>query len=585
MASPIEEIKERLDIVDVLKGYLELRPAGRNFKAVCPFHAEKTPSLIVSPERQIWHCFGCNSGGDVIKFVSLFENLEFYETLRVLAEKAGVDLKRYTPAEEKQFGVLYEIQRAAADFFKDNLQSSAKALHYLEKRKLKTETMEEFELGFAPESFDALTVELLERKFELADIVRSGLVFRTDSGKYIDRFRGRIMFPIHNHFGKVVGFTGRILPELEREDVGKYVNSPETPIFQKSKLLYGLWKSKKEIRDTGFAVLLEGQMDFLMCFEDGIHNAVATSGTALTGEHLRTLRKITDKLVIGFDNDDAGRLAAEKACDLASANDFTASVAYWGEHKDAAEVVSENPGRAAEMIKAAESAMNFIFGRYLTDGGGSKTKIRFILERIMRIWSPIERSAWLRELAYRTGINEKNLTEEMEKVAFGASGGERTSETQQAPSGIVPEYKPETRIEVVALRLMGLANEKREFISRIAPYEGYLPAVYAAIYKSVLDGSQESLPPEAREVFNVISLGGGLESELLDDEERADKEFRALLKELEIEFLSSEKNKITREIASLEEKRDEEGLALALKKFDETSKKIQDVKHAKETAG
>ncbi len=181
MASPIEEIKERLDIVDVLKGYLELRPAGRNFKAVCPFHAEKTPSLIVSPERQIWHCFGCNSGGDVIKFVSLFENLEFYEALRVLAEKAGVDLKRYTPAEEKQFGVLYEIQRAAADFFKDKLTSSAKALHYLETRKLKTETMEEFELGFAPESFDALTVELLERKFELADIVRSGLAFRTDS--------------------------------------------------------------------------------------------------------------------------------------------------------------------------------------------------------------------------------------------------------------------------------------------------------------------------------------------------------------------------------------------------------------------
>ncbi len=394
------------------------------------------------------------------------------------------------------------------------------------------------------------------------------------------------MFPIHNHFGKIVGFTGRILPELEREDVGKYVNSPETPIFQKSKLLYGLWKSKKEIRNGEFAVLLEGQMDFLMCFQDGICNAVATSGTALTGEHLRTLRKVTDRLVIGFDNDDAGRLAAEKACDLAATNDFTASVASWGEYKDAAEVASENPGQAAEIIKAARPAMNFIFDRYLADGGGagSKSKMRFILERIRKVWSPIERSAGLRELAYRTGISEKNLTEEMEKVAFGASDEERISETQQVP-GIAPEYKPETRIEVIALRLMGLANEKRELISKIAPCEGYLPAVYAAVYKSILNEDQESLPPEARGVFNIISLSGGLESELLDDEERTDKEFRALLRELEIEFLSSEKNKITREIASLEVGGGDEGLVSALKKFDEISKKIQDVKHAKETAG
>ncbi len=584
MPSPIEEIKERLDIVDVLKGYVELRPAGRNFKAVCPFHAEKTPSLIVSPERQIWHCFGCNAGGDVIKFVSLFENLEFYEALRVLAEKAGVDLKRYTPAEEKQFGVLYEIQRAAADFFKDRLAASSKPLKYLEGRKLKTETIEEFELGFAPESFDALTVGLIERKFELGDIVRSGLSFRTDGGKYIDRFRGRVMFPIHNHFGKIVGFTGRILPELEREGVGKYVNSPETPIFQKSKLLYGLWKNKKEIRDSGCAVLLEGQMDFLMCYQDGIRNAVATSGTALTGEHLRTLRKVTDKLVMGFDNDSAGRLAAEKACDLAAENDFTALVVSWREYKDAADLISENPGSAAEMIEKAVPAVNFIFDRYLENGGAkSKKNIRFVLDKIRKVWSPIERSAWLRELAYRTGISEKNLAEEMEKISLGERDEETITGTRT--SGAVTEYKPETRIELISLRLLGLANEKKELIAKIESYERYLPETYSAIYKSVLNNSQESLPPEVREVFNIISLRGGLESELLEDEERINKEFRTLLKELEIEFLSAEKNKMAREIASLEENGDEEKLVSALRKFDELSKKIQDIKHAKETAG
>ncbi len=317
----IEEIKERLDIVDFIRSYITLQPAGKNFKALCPFHKEKTPSFIVSPERRTWHCFGaCSEGGDIFKFLMKYENLEFYEALKVLADKAGVELKRISPAEQKQFGVLYDINEAAKDFFRKELEKSSDVLNYLAERGLKRETIEEFELGLAPGGFytetkDNLARYLINLDYDIKDIDRAGLIFKSEQGNYADRFRGRIMFPIHNHFGKVVGFSGRILPQLEKPEIGKYVNSPETLIFNKSRILYGFHKAKETIRQKQSIILVEGQMDFLMIYQEGIKNAVATSGTALTFDHLRTLRRLTDKIILYFDNDEAGLRAAERSID------------------------------------------------------------------------------------------------------------------------------------------------------------------------------------------------------------------------------------------------------------------------------
>ena len=329
MNTPIQGIKDRLDIVDFIRSYVTLLPAGKNFKAPCPFHKEKTPSFIVSPERQTWHCFGaCSEGGDVFKFLMKYENLEFYEALKVLAEKAGVELKQISPAEQRQFGILYDINNAAKDFFRKELWKSRESLDYFKKRGLQKETVEEFELGLAPDKFDALTVYLTKADYNVVDIERAGLNFKNDRGSYIDRFRGRLMFPIHNHFGKVVGFSGRIFPQLETEkmDVGKYVNSPETTIFNKSRILYGFHKTKNHIKEQQSAVLVEGQMDFLMLYQDGIKNAVATSGTALTIDHLRVLRRFADQLVLSFDSDEAGIKAAERSIDLAHSFDFNTKI-------------------------------------------------------------------------------------------------------------------------------------------------------------------------------------------------------------------------------------------------------------------
>ena len=274
--TPVDIIKEKLDVVEFLKGYIQLNPAGKNFKALCPFHREKTPSFMVSPERQGWHCFGCNIGGDIFGFVMRYENVEFGEALKILAEKAGVELKRVSPAEYKHLGLLYDINEKAKEFYKRELETSQIAREYISKRGLTKETVDEFEIGFAPTGSEALILNLLKSGFHADDILRAGLSFRTERGLSFDRFRGRVMFPIHNHFGKTVGFTGRILPQFDDGKSGKYVNSPETPIFAKSKLLYGFWKSKNFIRDAKNAFLVEGQMDFLLSWQAGAKNAVAS---------------------------------------------------------------------------------------------------------------------------------------------------------------------------------------------------------------------------------------------------------------------------------------------------------------------
>src|SRR3989344_711085 len=231
-------IKEKLDIVDFLRNYLELKPAGKNFKARCPFHQEKTPSFMVSPERQTWHCFGtCGEGGDIIKFLMKYENLEFYDALKILAEKAGVELRSNGDRDFQSTNNLYRVMEEAKNFFKENLARADKVREYLKDRGLNQETIEEFEIGVAMDGSDLLTKHLIKKGFNIQDIEKAGLALKTERGTYWDRFRARIMFPIFNHVGKVVAFTGRVLPGNDHTNIGKYVNSPETPIFQKSKVL------------------------------------------------------------------------------------------------------------------------------------------------------------------------------------------------------------------------------------------------------------------------------------------------------------------------------------------------------------
>jgi DNA primase len=320
MSTPVEDIKSRLDIVELIGSYLRLQKAGANFKANCPFHNEKTPSFVVSPSRQIWHCFGCSKGGDIFKFVMDIEGYDFPESLRYLADKAGVEVKREDPALKSERNRLLAVMEEATKFFESNsaiglLSKQNNPIVYLQGRGLTAETIKEFRLGYAPDEWRSLFNHLIAKSFTPADIVKAGLAIENKASSarnqsYYDRFRGRIIFPIFDYNGRVVAFGGRIYPE--KKDAAKYVNSPETLLYQKSKILYGLNKSKAEILREGSCVVVEGYTDMIMSWQAGVKNVVASSGTAFTVLQLNILHRLCDKLYAAFDMDLAGTEASRR---------------------------------------------------------------------------------------------------------------------------------------------------------------------------------------------------------------------------------------------------------------------------------
>ena len=571
--TPVEQIKDKLNLVEFLKGYLELKPAGKNQRALCPFHKEKTPSFMVSPERQMWRCFGCGEGGDIFKFVMRYENLEFYEALRVLAEKAGVDLKRTSSADQRQLNNLYELIATAKDLFQEHLKGSKEAIAYLKERHLTGQTAKEFELGFSPDLPDAVTVGLMNKGFRIEDIVRAGLTIKTEKGKYLDRFRGRIMFPIHNHFGKPVGFTGRVLPGAD-DRFGKYVNTPETPLFNKSRVLYGLWKSKKPVREAKKALLVEGQMDFLQLWQNGITNVVATSGTALTRDHLRALGRVAEEVVVAFDKDEAGLKAAERAIDMAGAEDFSVLVMDLGDYKDPADAAEADPEFVKKAIAEARPAMEHYLAYYLpatvTSAKDKKMAVRSVLGKIAVLPSGVERSHWLRELSYRVATPEKDLVSEMEALQSGV-------EVQEAGPSISAEHRKLTRQDVICEEIIYIASSREDLREKIESHTNLMPELYRDVF-AALQGKAEPMG-EVKEMLEFLSLHPGVEMRGVGDLEA--KELERLFQELELEHLEGAKKKLKGEILVAERAGENKVLEAKLKEFDDISRKMQHIKHAK----
>ena len=586
--TPSEQIKEKLDIVEFIRSYIQIFPAGRNFKAVCPFHKEKTPSFIVSPERQTWHCFGsCSEGGDIFKFLMKYENLEFYEVLKILAEKAGIELKKFSSFEQRQFDVLYDINNFAINFFKNNLSANKEALEYLQGRGLREETIKEFDVGFSLPDFDKLTLYLLKSGFAVKDIERAGLSFKTEKGSYIDRFRGRIMFPIFNHAGKNVGFSARILPRLDKGDMGKYINSPETPIFNKSKILYGFNKSKSLIRDEKVAVLMEGQMDILMSWQDGVRNAVASSGTALTAEHLKVLRRYADDLIFCFDNDEAGLKAAERSIDLANNFDFGVKLLIIEDAKDPAELVQKQPGIFGKMLKEkSETAMNFYFKRYLKDSeakqgdniSGLKQNLRIILSKIKNLSSPIERAHWIKELSIAVNIKEEALLEEM--AVLKSETNNFQIEPYLAPLKSSDNFsiiggqfqKAENRKDLILQRLLSLMLIKKELADGLDEYLYYFSGDYLKIAE-IMANSEKIIDKQLSDLFDLINLRASFESQFIE-QKNIDAEFKDLLHYLRLEHLKEKRQELLKKIKEAEKNGNNETMSSVLKEFDAVSKMI-----------
>lgn len=436
MYSSVDEVKSRLDIVDFVQGYIRLYKAGRNYKACCPFHNEKTPSMIVSPEKQIWHCFGCGKGGSIFDFIMEMDGVEFGDALRILARRAGVELKdskEYSNSTElrTERSRLYEICDLAVRFFEKQLESKqGKVIYnYLQKRGLQSSTIKEWRIGYAPVppvgEWCSLYNFLSKSGYANDDILKTGLIIKNDSAsvqnRYYDRFRDRIIFPISDLNGQIVGFTGRENPNNLNDRMGKYVNIPNTLIFDKSKILYGLDKAKIDIRTKESCILVEGQMDVIMAHQADSKNVLACSGTALTEQHLKTIKRYTNKLVMAFDTDFAGENATKRGIDSAIQMGFDVKIANLPNGKDPADCILEDisawVGGIENSKKIIEFYINTAFERNDPKNiDGKKQIANDVLPIIKKIPNSVEQSYWLQDLSNRINIDENALLGEMNKV-------------------------------------------------------------------------------------------------------------------------------------------------------------------------
>jgi len=451
--SQSEEIKSKLDIVEVIREYVPVKAVGANFQALCPFHNEKTPSFVISPDKQIWHCFGCGRGGDVFSFVMEKEGLGFMETLRLLAPKAGVVLKHEDAAVYSRRNRLLDILELAGKYYAHILGTppGAAAKAYLLKRELNENTISDWHLGYSPDGWDNLYKFLKARplvgtKYTDEEIFLAGLITKKEGARsYYDRFRDRIMFPIWDANSNLIAFTARINPAKEKtEKMGKYINSPQSQVYDKSRVLFALNKAKNAIRQADLAIVVEGQMDAISCHQHGFTNVVASSGTALTSEQVSLIKRFTNNVALCFDMDDAGQMAADRGIKEVLAQELSLKVITLPFGKDPDDCLKNNPADFAKAVKEAKLMLEYYLekitaGLDLSQLVNKQSVTKKMLAMIALVHNKLERDFWLHKLSEAVTVDESLLRENLEKTMKTdgvVKSGQATPEIKIAPAQI-----------------------------------------------------------------------------------------------------------------------------------------------------
>jgi DNA primase len=457
----VDEVKARLDIVEVVGAHVRLQKAGRYFKANCPFHNEKTPSFYVYPDRQNWHCFGaCSTGGDVISFISKKENLDFTGALRLLAERAGVELQSDGPRRQ-EIKTLQDANEAAALFYHSLLPNSPRAQAYIDERGLDQQTVNDFLLGYAPPGWNTLRDHLVSRGYAEAQLVEAGLLVEGERGPY-DRFRDRLIFPIRDDRGRVVGLGGRVLPggEAESQPGAKYVNTPQTPVFDKGSLLYGLDRAREAMRQGGTAVIVEGYMDVIAAHQFGHRNVVASMGTALTERQAALLQRFAERVVLAMDADEAGSAANLRAIQVVAAAERPTRVAGRARNLDIRVVALPRGKDPDELIRSSEadawpnavdSARPVVdhliavvsAGLDLLQPRDRSQLVAEVMPAIAEVTDPVLRAHYLQRLSRLARVSEDELRRELrrrprQRVASAEGAGSETPQT------LAPRFNPST---------------------------------------------------------------------------------------------------------------------------------------------
>ena len=458
----VAEIKNRLEITEVVANYLPLKQSGRNLKAACPFHQEKSASFMVSPERGIYHCFGCNEGGDIFSFVMKMEGLEFREALEKLARQAGVELKARKGESadlNRRRARIYEATELAARYFQASLVQNPNALEYvIKQRHLNRETVKAFQIGYAPDSWNALTDFLTKKSFSHEEMLEAGLAGQKEGRNTVyDLFRGRLTFTICDRDGRPIGFTARVLDD----SLPKYLNTPQTPLYDKSSAIFGLHLAREAIRSHDEVVLVEGNMDVVASHQAGVMQVVATSGTALTLDQLRTLSKLTKNIKLAFDSDRAGLAATERAIELGQKLGLTLRMVEVQGAKDADELIQQSPQAWSEAIAGAKYIIDYLIDRFehdfdLTTSIGKRQYADRLAANLRRLGDPVEQDHYVKVLAGKLDIDEdaiKAKLKQTDKAAYAPAGSPGPVSESSEPS-------PRAKIQAQGKPTMSVQQEE-----------------------------------------------------------------------------------------------------------------------------
>lgn len=548
-----DEIKSVCDIVELISQFVQLKKVGKNYVGLCPFHSEKEPSFTVSPERQMFHCFGCKKGGDIFKFWMEYHNVSFFEAIKDLAERYNIDIGDVPDYELEERDRLFEINEIANSFFKNMLykqKQGERGRRYLKKRGIDEELSKEIGLGYAPESWDSLYNFLLKKKIDINLAVKAGLLVQRESGDgYYDRFRDRVMFPIFDIRGRVVGFGGRTIGDGSP----KYLNTPETPIFHKGSLLYGINFSYKSIREKKKVIIVEGYMDWIALKKYGIENAVATLGTALTQNHVRRLKGYADEAIVIFDSDEAGKKAALRSLPLFANEGMPAKVLVLPDGHDPDTFLNQY-GKDAflELLNnSSKPLIDFYLDMEVEERikainikDEEKTRIlKNILSNLSFIKDDLTKGIYVSKLAAYFGIKEDLLWKELRRISFGKD------------SSIEEEIKRERSVKIIGdLQILSLAIFHPETIPSLLRCDAEI-LLFDPSAKAIL-----------KEIFRIYEEKGKISLQEIHDR-LEDEESKAFLREfLERPFIVYEEDEIEQAISDIEKKAYKKKILTSLRK-------------------
>ncbi len=603
MNSDVEDIKSKLNIVDVLSDYIQLKKAGTSFRTTCPFHNEKSPSFMVSEEKQIWHCFGCGKGGDIFGFVMEMEGIEFREALKLLADKAGVQLKSFNSQQNKKADKTLEILELATRFYEVQLWKGSgrkTILSYLIERGLTEETIKDFRLGYAPEGWNNILNFLLKRGYTIQEIVLTGLLVEKNSyasggagDNFYDRFRERIVFPISDYSGKILGYSARVAPGGD-ESQAKYVNTPETKVYHKSQVLYGLDKAKNEIKQKDFVLLVEGNMDVIASYQVGIKNTVAVSGTALTEDQINIIGRYTKNIKIFFDMDKAGEIATKKSVKLCFAKEMNIKIVSLPQGKDAAELAKDNPVALMEAVKNSLSVRDYFFKNIFQKFDKNKIEdkkkiVEEILDMVKEIENPIEQSDWIKKLSEEIQVKEVALTDMLKKANL-----KSRIEKKEAPIDQEEETELLPKAEVLKKELIGLMLISKEVWKKAEKDLRNISLPKDSLLNLMLEKGQEvefsfeklinqlgddqTLRTRIEKLFFKKKFQLGLDNKLEEIEiDNPLEDFENCLKEIQKEDKKKELIQITTDLKVAEEKGDKSVVLFLRQEFDKISKELIEI--------